>query len=43
VLKRGYAIVRDADGRPVPRAKGLKPGQPLVNEFHDGSVRVRTE
>ncbi len=43
VLKRGYAIVRDADGRPVARAKGLKPGQPLVNEFHDGSVRVRTE
>jgi exodeoxyribonuclease VII large subunit len=43
VLQRGYAIVRDAAGRPVPRAKGLKPGQPLVNEFHDGSVRVRTE
>ncbi len=43
VLKRGYAIVRDATGRPVPRAQGLKPGQPLVNEFHDGSVRVRTE
>ena len=43
VLKRGYAIVRDADGRPVARAKGLKPGQPLVNQFHDGSVRVRTE
>ncbi|MEI6105631.1 MAG: exodeoxyribonuclease VII large subunit [Opitutae bacterium] len=43
VLKRGYAIVRDAEGRPVARAKGLKPGQPLVNEFHDGSVRVRTE
>jgi exodeoxyribonuclease VII large subunit len=43
VLKRGYAIVRNAEGRPVARAKGLKPGQPLVNEFHDGSVRVRTE
>ena len=43
VLKRGYAIVRDADGRPVARAKGIKPGQPLVNEFHDGSVKVRTE
>jgi exodeoxyribonuclease VII large subunit len=43
VLKRGYAIVRDAEGRPVARAKGLKPGQPLVNEFHDGPVRVRTE
>ena len=33
----------DADGRPVARAKGLTAGQPLVNEFHDGSVRVRTE
>ncbi len=43
VLKRGYAIVRDGEGRPVARARGLKPGQPLVNEFHDGSVRVRTE
>jgi exodeoxyribonuclease VII large subunit len=43
VLKRGYAIVRDAAGRPVPRAQGLKPGQVLVNEFHDGTVQVRTE
>lgn len=43
VLKRGYAIVRDESGKPVPRAKGLKPGQALVNEFHDGKVGVRTE
>jgi len=43
VLKRGYAIVRDTSGRPVARAKGLRPGQALVNEFHDGQVRVRTE
>jgi exodeoxyribonuclease VII large subunit len=43
VLKRGYAIVRDEAGRPVSRARGLKPGQALVNEFHDGQVRVRTE
>jgi exodeoxyribonuclease VII large subunit len=43
VLKRGFAIVRDADGKPIARAKGIKPGQPLVNEFHDGVVRVRTE
>ena len=43
VLKRGYAIVRDASGRPVARAKGIKPGTPLVNEFHDGQVRVRVE
>jgi exodeoxyribonuclease VII large subunit len=43
VLKRGYAIVRDGTGRPVSRAKGLKAGQPLDNEFHDGRVRVRVE
>ncbi len=43
VLRRGYAIVRDAAGRPVARAKGIRPGQPLVNEFHDGRVRVRAE
>lgn len=43
VLKRGYAIVRDEQGRPVARAKGLASGQVLVNEFHDGRIRVRTE
>jgi exodeoxyribonuclease VII large subunit len=43
VLRRGYAIVRDAQGRPVARAAGLQTGQPLVNEFHDGRVRVRVE
>jgi exodeoxyribonuclease VII large subunit len=43
VLKRGYAIVRDEQGRPVARAAAVKPGQPLVNQFHDGQVRVRVE
>jgi exodeoxyribonuclease VII large subunit len=43
VLKRGYAIVRDEQGRPVARAKAVRAGQPLVNEFHDGKVRVRVE
>jgi exodeoxyribonuclease VII large subunit len=43
VLKRGYAIVRAADGRPISRAKGIDPGQELVNEFHDGQVKVRAE
>jgi exodeoxyribonuclease VII large subunit len=43
VLRRGYAIVRDVAGRPVSRAKGIKPGDPLVNEFHDGRIRVRAE
>jgi exodeoxyribonuclease VII large subunit len=43
VLSRGYAIVRDDQGRPVPRAKGITTGQALVNEFQDGQVRVRAE
>lgn len=43
VLLRGYAIVRDEAGRPVARAKAVRSGQPLVNEFHDGKVRVRVE
>jgi exodeoxyribonuclease VII large subunit len=43
VLKRGYAIVRDADGRPVHRASEIVAGQALVNEFHDGKVNVRAE
>lgn len=43
VLKRGYAIVRDEQGRPVARAHGLAPGKVLVNEFHDGKLRVRVE
>jgi exodeoxyribonuclease VII large subunit len=43
VLKRGYAIVRDEQGRPVSRAGAVTSGQPLVNEFLDGKVRVRAE
>lgn len=43
VLKRGYAIVRDEAGRPLPGAKAAQPGQALVNEFHDGKLRVRVE
>jgi exodeoxyribonuclease VII large subunit len=43
VLKRGFVIVRDEQGRPIPRAAGLRPGQALTNEFHDGRVRVRAE
>jgi exodeoxyribonuclease VII large subunit len=43
VLRRGYAIVRDEAGQPVARAKGTRPGQSLVNEFHDGKVHARVE
>lgn len=43
VLRRGYAIVRDEGGHPVTRASATKPGERLINEFHDGKVRVRVE
>jgi exodeoxyribonuclease VII large subunit len=43
VLHRGFAIVRDEHGRPVPRRAAVKSGQQLTNEFADGSVTVRAE
>jgi len=43
VLNRGFAIVRDEQGRPVSRRAGVKDGQRLSNEFSDGSVKVRAE
>ncbi len=43
VLRRGFALVRDEAGRPVPRAAGLRAGQGIVTEFADGRVRTRVE
>jgi exodeoxyribonuclease VII large subunit len=43
VLHRGFAIVRDDQGRPIPRRAAVQPGQRLTNEFADGSVTVRSE
>ncbi|HVU16754.1 MAG TPA: exodeoxyribonuclease VII large subunit [Candidatus Didemnitutus sp.] len=43
VLSRGYAIVRDESGRPVVQAAAAQKQKVLVNEFHDGKVRVRVE
>ena len=43
VLNRGFAIVRDEQGKPVARRAKIKPGQRLSNEFSDGSVKVRAE
>lgn len=43
VLKRGFALVRDEQGRPIARAQGVKPGTGLVTEFADGQVRSRVE
>ena len=41
VLERGYALVRDVDGHPMPRAAGVGPGQVLELEFADGSRYVQ--
>jgi exodeoxyribonuclease VII large subunit len=38
VLERGFALVRDAAGRPVRAAKAVSIGMPLDIEFSDGRV-----
>ena len=43
VLHRGFAIVRDDQGRPIQRRASVKSGQRLINEFADGNVTVRAE
>ncbi|MCM5553107.1 exodeoxyribonuclease VII large subunit [Pleomorphomonas sp. NRKKF1] len=40
-LRRGYALVRDDEGKPVFRASGLLSGTPIEIEFSDGRVRGR--
>ena len=36
VLRRGFALVRDGDGRAVRSAAATEPGQSVAIEFHDG-------
>ena len=43
VLNRGFAIVRDAKGRPVTRRAGISSGQQLEAEFADGRVPLRSD
>jgi exodeoxyribonuclease VII large subunit len=38
VLKRGFALVRDADGQPLNSADAVLDGQALVLEFADGKA-----
>ncbi len=38
VLQRGYALVRDTDGRALRHAAGVAPGQRLSITFADGTV-----
>jgi exodeoxyribonuclease VII large subunit len=43
VLARGFALVRDLDGRPLRVAAAVAPGMPIDIEFSDGRVRARTD
>ena len=43
VLKRGFVILRDEHGRPVPRRAGVRSGQRLTAEFGDGEAGLRAE
>lgn len=41
ILARGYAIVRDTDGKTLKSATQTAPGDALVIQLHDGEVDVR--
>jgi exodeoxyribonuclease VII large subunit len=43
VLNRGFAIVRDEEGKPVTRRAAVARGQRLNAEFADGNVPVRAD
>jgi exodeoxyribonuclease VII large subunit len=43
VLKRGFALVRNAAGQPVFSSAEIGPGQRLRLQFHDGAVPVAAE
>jgi exodeoxyribonuclease VII large subunit len=43
VLNRGFAIVRDGEGRPVMRRAGVRSGERLEAEFADGRLPIRSE
>ncbi|MGA3007153.1 MAG: exodeoxyribonuclease VII large subunit [Opitutaceae bacterium] len=43
VLKRGFVILRDESGQPVPRRTGVRRGQRLIAEFNDGEAELRAE
>ena len=40
VLARGFALVRDRDGKPMRRAQDIDPGQSLDLEFADGFLHA---
>jgi len=40
VLRRGFVIMRDDQGRPLARRAGIAAGRKLAAEFHDGTLDV---
>lgn len=43
VLKRGYTVIRDENGKAVTQAGGIKVGDGLDIEFFDGHIAARAE
>jgi exodeoxyribonuclease VII large subunit len=43
VLARGFALVRDSAGAPLPRAAGIGPHQPLRIQFADGEIAATAD
>jgi exodeoxyribonuclease VII large subunit len=43
VLERGFALVRDLDGKPLRSAASIRPGLRIDVEFSDGRVRALSE
>ena len=43
VLKRGFALVRDAEGRAVRSASAVAAGDRLEVELHDGRIEAETQ
>jgi exodeoxyribonuclease VII large subunit len=43
VLARGFALVRDLEGRPLAEAAAVAPGMRIEVEFRDGRVRASAE
>jgi exodeoxyribonuclease VII large subunit len=43
VLARGFALVRDLEGRPLPEAAAVAPDMNIEIEFRDGRVRAAAE
>jgi len=43
VLKRGFVVLRDEQGRPVTRRVDVKAGQRLRAQFGDGEAGVRAD